>query len=140
MFAAVKSFIASWGLRVAIGVGIALFALVAFLSFRLDRAQETIAAQEADIALGIAANASLVEANGELQRQAEKDGVALRDLRILHARNAADAERRRVELDRLTEENPDVQAALSAPYPIELVCLRDASNGVANADCADQGE
>lgn len=126
--------------RIAIGAAIGLLVLVAFLSFRLQGAEAKIAARDATIAQTIAANETLVASNEALQVQSAKDGAALRGLRIVQARLAADAERRRADLDRLARSSPDVQDALSAPYPLALVCLRDAQNGVPNADCPDQGE
>jgi len=123
--------------RIAIGAAIALLALVAFLSFRLQGAEAKIAARDATIAQTIAANETLVAVNTELQKRAARDGEALRNLRDVQTRLAAIADGRRIELDRLAETDPDVASFLDMPIPAALR-VRDAPSGDADGDGPDQ--
>ena len=125
--------------RIAIGAAIGLLVLVAFLSFRLQGAEAKIAARDAVIAQTIAANETLVVANAALQRQAGKDAAAMRELRDVQARLAAVADGRRIELDRLAENDPDVASFLDMPIPAALR-VPDAPSGDADGDSADSGE
>jgi len=125
--------------RIAIGAAIALLALVAFLSFRLQGAEAKIAARDATIAQTIAANETLVAVNTELQKRAARDGEALRNLRDVQTRLAADADRRRIELDRLAESDPDVADFLDMPIPAALR-VRHAPSGDADGDGPDQDQ
>jgi hypothetical protein len=133
MFAIIKTM----GGRIVIGLGIAAFAAIAVLVFRLQTAQETIAARDAEIAQAIAANASLVVANTELQKQATRDGAILRELRDVQTRLAAVANDRRNQIDRIAEDNPDVASFLDMPIP-EPLRVRHAPNGDADSDSPDQ--
>jgi hypothetical protein len=133
MFAIIKTM----GGRIVIGLGIAAFAAVAVLVFRLQTAQETIAARDAEIAQAIAANESLVVANTELQKQATRDGAILRELRDVQTRLAAVANDRRNQIDRIAEDNPDVASFLDMPIP-EPLRVRHASDGDADGDSPDQ--
>jgi len=125
--------------RIAIGAAIALLALVAFLSFRLQGAEAKIATRDATIAQTIAANESLAASNEALQKQATRDGAILRDLRDAQTRLAAIADRRRIELDRLAETDPDVADFLDMPIPAALR-VRDAPSGDADGDGPDQDQ
>jgi hypothetical protein len=133
MFAIIKTM----GGRIVIGLGIAAFAAIAVLVFRLQTAQETIAARDAEIAQAIAANQSLVVANTELQKQASRDGAILRELRDAQARLAAVANARRADLDRLAGDNPDVASFLDMPVP-DALRVRHAPDGDADGDSPDQ--
>jgi hypothetical protein len=133
MFAIIKTM----GGRIVIGLGIAAFAAIAVLVFRLQTAQETIAARDAEIAQAIAANASLVVANTELQKQATRDGAILRELRDVQAGLAAVANDRRNQIDRIAESDPDVASFLDMPIP-DALRVRHASDGDADGDSPDQ--
>jgi hypothetical protein len=133
MFAIIKTM----GGRIVIGLGIAAFAAIAVLVFRLQTAQETIAARDAEIAQAIAANESLVVANTELQKQATRDGAILRELRDVQTRLAAVANDRRNQIDRIAEDNPDVASFLDMPIP-DALRVRHASDGDADGDSPDQ--
>ena len=133
MFAIIKTM----GGRIVIGLGIAAFAAIAVLMFRLQTAQDTIAARDAEIAQAIAANASLVVANTELQKQATRDGAILRELRDLQAGLAAVANDRRNQIDRIAESDPDVASFLDMPIP-DALRVRHASDGDADGDSPDQ--
>lgn len=137
MIGAIKAFAANTLGRIAIGAAIALLAAVAFLSFRLQGAEAKIAARDATIAQTIAANETLVAVNTELQKRAARDGEALRNLRDVQTRLAADADRRRIELDRLAESDPDVASFLDMPIPAALR-VPDAARGDADGDGPDQ--
>jgi len=137
MIGAIKAFAANTLGRIAIGAAIALLAAVAFLSFRLQGAEAKIAARDATIAQTIAANETLVVVNTELQKRAARDGEALRNLRDVQTRLAADADRRRIELDRLAESDPDVASFLDMPIPAALR-VPDAARGDADGDGPDQ--
>ena len=139
MIGAIKAFAANTLGRIAIGAAIALLAAVAFLSFRLQGAEAKIAARDATIAQTIAANETLVVVNTELQKRAARDGEALRNLRDVQTRLAADADRRRIELDRLAESDPDVADFLDMPIPAALR-VRDAPSGDADGDGPDQDQ
>jgi len=123
--------------RIAIGAAIALLALVAFLSFRIQGAEAKIAARDATIAQTIAANESLAASNEALQKQATRDGAILRELRDVQTRIAAVADQRRLELDRLAESDPDVASFLDMPIPAALR-VPDAARGDADGDGPDQ--
>jgi hypothetical protein len=131
------SFIKAMGGRIVIGLGIAAFVTIAFLVFRLQGANEKIAARDATIAQTIAANASLVVANTELQKQATRDGAILRELRDVQTRLAAVANARRADLDRLAGENPDVASFLDMPIP-DALRVRHAPDSDADGDSPDQ--
>ena len=133
------AFISTIAGRIAIGAAIGLLALVAFLSFRLQGAEAKIAARDAVIAQTIAANETLVASNEALRKQATRDGAILRELRGVQARLAADADGRRIELDRLAENDPDVASFLDMPIPAALR-VPDAPSGDADGDSADSGE
>lgn len=135
MFAAIKTM----GGRIVIGLGIAAFVAIAVLAFRLQGAEAKIAAREAEIEQVSAANETLVVVNAELQKQATRDGAILRELRDVHARLAAAADRRSVELDRLAESDPDVASFLDMPVPGPLR-VRHAANGDADGDSPDSSE
>jgi two-component sensor histidine kinase len=135
MFAIIKTM----GGRIVIGLGIAAFAAIAVLVFRLQTAQETIAARDAEIAHAIAANETLVVANTELQKQATRDGAILRELRDVQTRLAAVANDRRNQIDRLAEDNPDVATFLDIPIP-DALRVRHAPNGDADGDSPDSSE
>ena len=137
MIGAIKAFAANTLGRIAIGAAIALLAAVAFLSFRLQGAEAKIAARDATIAQTIAANETLVVVNTELQKRAARDGEALRNLRDVQTRLAADADRRRIELDRLAESDPDVASFLDMPIPAALR-VPDAARGDADGAGPDQ--
>jgi cell division protein FtsB len=133
------SFINTLPGRFAIGAAIGLLVLVAFLSFRLQGAEAKIAARDAVIAQTIAANETLVASNEALRKQATRDGAILRELHSVQTRLAADADRRRIELDRLAENDPDVASFLDMPIPAALR-VPDAPSGDADGDSADSGE
>jgi hypothetical protein len=135
MFAIIKTM----GGRIVIGLGIAAFAAIAVLVFRLQTAQETIAARDAEIAQAIAANASLVVANTELQKQATRDGAILRELRDVQTRLAAVANDRRNQIDRIAENDPNVASFLDMPIP-DALRVRHAPNGDADGDSPDPSE
>ena len=139
MIGAIKAFAANTLGRIAIGAAIALLAAVAFLSFRLQGAEAKIAARDATIAQTIAANETLVVVNTELQKRAARDGEALRNLRDVQTRLAADADRRRIELDRLAESDPDVASFLDMPIPAALR-VPDAARGDADGGSPDQDQ
>jgi hypothetical protein len=135
MFAIIKTM----GGRIVIGLGIAAFAAIAVLVFRLQTAQETIAARDAEIAQAIAANESLVVANTELQKQATRDGAILRELRDVQTRLAAVANDRRNQIDRIAENDPNVASFLDMPIP-DALRVRHAPNGDADGDSPDPSE
>ena len=131
------SFLTTLPGRIAIGAAIGLLVLVAFLSFRLQGAEAKVAARDATIAQIETANASLVVTNEALRKQADRDGVILRELRDVQTRLSADADRRRIELDRLAESDPDVASFLDMPVPAALR-VPDAGRGDADGDGPDQ--
>lgn len=128
-----KGRLALAGLAVAMTVIAGLYFLYAGSQATLETTRENLATAEA----ANKTNAATIEA---LQARADADAALLRELQDIRAEIARDAQRRRLELDELAAEIPDVQAILDAVYPAELVCLRDAANGVANADCDSPAE
>lgn len=124
-----------WRLYIIAGLSalvVAAAAWVANLSNQLDRAREAEAK-----ALEAQALASV-----ELDRwraEAERQGQIIARLDEMTAQIRRESEQSRRTLQQLTEANQDVQDALSRAYPIELVCLLDAENGLRNPACADPG-
>lgn len=123
-----------WGrILGGVAVGLLILAIAFWSQWRMADTARARAETERDIAQ--AANQSNQETINALQAQQSLEGRILGELRDIRAGIVADTQEWRNQLDALASENPDVQADLDYRYSPELVCLRDAANGVANPDC-----
>lgn len=128
-FAALKGRLALIGLAIA-------FAALAGLWFRADHLARKLQQAEAREAVALVANQAQARTIEDMQTRARLDAVLVRELAGDVRRIAAASAARTTERRELAEENDDVSSALAAEYPLDLVCLRDRQNGIANPDCA----
>jgi hypothetical protein len=116
------------------GLAVAL-TVIAGLYFLYSGSQATLETTRENLAVAEAANKTNAATIEALQARADADAALLRELQDIRAEIARDAQRRRAQLDELAEAMPDVQAILELAYPAELVCLRNAANGIADPNC-----
>lgn len=106
--------------RFAIGVGLALFALVAYLSFQLDRTQEKLTDARADKREAIAVNAVNTRTIAMLESRVQQlDEINARLLDRYTAIDREDDEQRRA-LEDLADADQNVADFLDQPLPPEL--------------------
>lgn len=118
----------------------ASLAIIAGLWFRLDYVANQRAEERAAKEIALAANVANAETIQALQDGISRDAALLRELRDIRAEVTRATQQQRAELDELARSVDGVQEALTRPYPLELICLRDAQNGVANPACGDGAE
>jgi hypothetical protein len=124
--------------RFAIGAGLALLALVAFLSFQLDRTQEKLTSARADKRAAIAANEANARTIAVLESRVHQlDEINARLFDRYTAINRDDDEQRRAVED-LADADQNVAAFLEQPLPDELArVLFDARAGSGDASGVD---
>ena len=123
-----------WGKILIIATGSA-FALAGAFFLLFLMAQGEASRERAGRVLAEAANEANQNAIKLMQDHAAREAIILRRLDELQAGIAQNAQERRAQLEQLARDNPNVQDDLDYRFSLDLVCLRDAQNGVTNPDC-----